>query len=200
MGRGAQEAVQHLVSAGLRRRREAWARLACCAPRSSTRPDWYSPWRPPPGSGLTFSLENSQSYAQWLAGTSEPVSSFPGRLSPDYARVVQRGPVPRHSASQAAIRCLSSVQRATRPVMVSRTARVNTVNPPAKYAWPVTCESCSGGLVSWPSAVVHNCWADPAVVPSGTTRSPVITAPLWAVHLACASGSPYVLPCGSSFS
>jgi len=34
---------------------------------------------PPPGSGLSFRQENSQSYAQWLAGISEPASSAPGR-------------------------------------------------------------------------------------------------------------------------
>ena len=153
---------------------------------------------PPPGSGFSFSLENSQSYAQWLARISGPVSSFPGRLSPDHARVVQRDPVPGHSASQAAIRRLSSVQRVTRPVMVSRTARVKTVYASAKYAWPVTCESSSGGLVTWPSAVVHNCWVDPAAVPSGTVISPVITVPLWAVHLACAPGSPYAPLLGAS--
>ena len=154
----------------------------------------------PPGSGLSFSLENSQSYAQWLARISGPVSSFPGRLAPDHARVVQRGPVARHPASQAAIRRLSSVQRVTRPVMVSRTARAKTPNPSATYAWPVTCESCSGGLVSWPSAVVHNCRIEPGVVSSGTMTSPVITLPSRAVHRACASGSPNALPCDSSVS
>jgi len=155
---------------------------------------------PPPGSGFSFSLENSQSYIQWLARISEPVSPFPGRLGPDHARVVQRGPVTRHSASQAAIRRLSSVQRVTRPMMASRTARVKTVNASAKSACPVTCESCNGGSVSWPLAVVHTCWVDPAVVPGGTVISPVITVPSWAVHLARAPGYPYVLHCGSSFS
>ena len=79
-----------------------------------------------------------------------------------YALGRPAGPVDRHSASQAAIRRLSSVQRVTRPVTVSRTARVKTLNPSAKYAWPVTCESCSGGLVRRPSAVVHSHWVDPS--------------------------------------
>ena len=97
---------------------------------------------PPPGSGFSFSLENSQSYAEWLARINGPVSYFTDHLCPDYARVVQRGPAPRHSASQAAIRRLSSVQRVTMPVIVSRTASAMTLNVPAKDAESVTCESC----------------------------------------------------------
>ena len=139
---------------------------------------------PPPGSGFSFSLENSQSYAEWLARINGPVSYFTDHLCPDYARVVQRGPAPRHSASQAAIRRLSSAQCVTRPVIVSRTASAMTLNVPAKYAESVTCESCSGASVGWPSLVTHNCWVAPAVVSSGTGISRVIVLPSAAVHRA----------------
>ena len=75
---------------------------------------------------------------------------------------------------------------------------MKTLNPSATCAWPVTCESSSGGLASWPSAVVHSHSVDPAAAPSGTGILPMITVPSWAVHLACAPRSPYHPPLGAS--
>jgi thiosulfate dehydrogenase [quinone] large subunit len=99
-------------------------------------------------------------------------------------RAVQRGPVARQSASQAAIRRLSSAHRASTPVMASTIARTTTLSVSASRSWLATCQSVSGGSVSWPSWVVHTFTVAPAGVPSGWGISPATPRPSGAVHRA----------------
>ncbi len=96
--------------------------------------------------------------------SSRPVSrgAASGRLKSSRARLRSNFPAAggtqtaRQSASQAAIRRLLSLQRASAPARVSTVADASTPSASPETVWPATWESRSGAVVRSPVRSVHS--------------------------------------------